>query len=132
MSINHSIAGIVRRDGKFLIAKRKPGGALSEKWEFPGGKVEQGETDREAIIREWDEEFRIDVEPGVFICSGTFSHKGKDFLLSAYEVTLLSENFQLLEHTEIQWKTMDTIEKMDVADSDRGLFSQIKEFYSLN
>ncbi|MBN2658128.1 MAG: NUDIX domain-containing protein [Calditrichaeota bacterium] len=132
MPVNHSIAGIARKSGRFLVAKRKPGGALSEKWEFPGGKVEPGESHNEAMIREWDEEFRINVETGSFVCSGNFTHKGKDFLLSAYEVTLLSEDFQLLEHTEIRWESFDVIEKMDVADSDRALFPLIRKFYNLD
>jgi len=131
MTIYHSIAGLARKGELFLIAKRKPGGALGNKWEFPGGKVEPGETHGEAIIREWDEEFRVAVDPGDFICSGQFTHKGKDFLLSAYEIKLISEEFQMLEHTEIRWEAMSTIEKMDVADSDRALFPLIKEFFGL-
>jgi len=132
MTIYHSIAGLARKGEKFLIAKRKPGGALGGKWEFPGGKVEPGETHGEAMIREWDEEFRVTVDPGKFICRGQFTHNGKDFLLSAYEIELFSEDFQLLEHTEIRWEPINTIEKMDVADSDRALFSQIKEYYALD
>lgn len=121
MIINQSIAGIARKGNLFLVAKRKAGGALSLKWEFPGGKLEEGETPEQAMVREWDEEFKIPVKTGKFLCSGSFTHKNKPFQLSAYEVQLLSEDFTLLEHTEIRWETLETISGMDLADSDRGL-----------
>lgn len=127
MTINHSIAGIARKGNTYLIAKRKPGGSLSEKWEFPGGKLEPGETPEEAMIREWDEELRVQVSVGKFLCDGTFTHKGKNFVLSAYSVSLESEKFTLLEHTEYRWETLETIETMDIADSDRGLLPGLKK-----
>ncbi len=127
MTVNQSIAGIVRKDHLYLVAKRKPGGALSLKWEFPGGKLEPGESHREAVVREWDEEFQVEVTTGHFLCSGHFMHNHKEFELSAYEVILLSEDLKLLEHTEIRWETLETISKMDLADSDRGLLPQLIE-----
>lgn len=127
MTVNHSIAGIARKGDLYLIAKRKEGGALSLKWEFPGGKLEPGESHEEAIVREWDEEFKIDVQAGKFLCSGSFTHKNKVFELSAYDVDLLSEDFTLLEHTEIRWETLHVISKMDLADSDRGILTQLIE-----
>lgn len=125
MNINQSIAGIARKGDLYLVAKRKTGGALSLKWEFPGGKLEPGENHRQAMVREWDEEFKIPVETGEFLCSGTFSHNNIDFVLSAYEVHLLSEDFTLIEHTEIRWETLATISHMDLADSDRELLPEL-------
>lgn len=121
MTVFHSIAGIVREGDLYLVAKRKSGGALSEKWEFPGGKLEKDETHEEAMVREWDEEFSISVRTGKFLCQSNFIHNGKEFLLSAYEVFPLSKDFHLHEHTEIRWETLDSISRMDLADSDRGL-----------
>jgi 8-oxo-dGTP diphosphatase len=130
MSQHQSIAGIARKGNLYLIAKRKPGGALSEKWEFPGGKVESGESHQQAMVREWDEELKVPVKTGSYICSGSFVHKGIEFQLSAYEVTLLSENFVLLEHTEIRWERMSVIETMDIAESDLSLLPLIKKYYN--
>jgi len=127
MTVNQSIAGIARKGKLYLIAKRKAGGSLSLKWEFPGGKLEPGETHQEAMVREWDEELRVPVSTGKFLCSGTFRHKNSDFKLSAFEVHLKHENFTLLEHTEIRWETLDTIAGMDLAESDRALLPQLLE-----
>lgn len=125
MSVNQSIAGIARKGELYLVARRKAGGALSLKWEFPGGKLEPGETHQEAMVREWDEEFKIPVETGQFLCRGTFYHNNKEFVLSAYEVHLLSEDFSLIEHTEIRWETLSDISRMDLADSDRELLPEL-------
>lgn len=125
MTIYHSIAGIAKKGDLILIAKRKAGGSLSLKWEFPGGKLEPGESPQDAMVREWDEELKVAVTTGKFLCSGNFHHNGKDFELSAYEVHLQSEDFTLLEHTEIRWETLETIAAMDLAESDRGLLPQL-------
>ncbi len=125
MSLNQSIAGIARKGDLFLIAKRKSGGALSLKWEFPGGKLEPGESFQDAMVREWDEEFEIPVKTGAFLCKGNFEHNNKYFELSAFEVHLLSEDFVLNEHTEIKWETLSNISDIDLADSDRVILEQL-------
>lgn len=127
MTVNQSIAGIARKGNLYLVAKRKSGGALSLKWEFPGGKLEAGESHEEAMIREWDEELKVTVRTGNFLCSGNFVHNQKHFKLSAYEVFLLSEEFTLLEHSETKWVSLETISSMDIADSDRGILNQLIE-----
>ena len=127
MTVNQSIAGIARKGDLYLIAKRKAGGSLGLKWEFPGGKLEPGETHQEAMVREWDEEFEIEVETGAFLCRGSFNHKEKNFELSAYDVNLLSEDFVLNEHTEIRWDTLSNILEIDLADSDRVILKQLIE-----
>ncbi|PLX42292.1 MAG: hypothetical protein C0608_03150 [Deltaproteobacteria bacterium] len=58
----HVVAGVIRRGGYVLIAKRFPGGPHGGYWEFPGGKVESGEHERDALIRELREELDISVE----------------------------------------------------------------------
>jgi 8-oxo-dGTP diphosphatase len=125
MITNQSIAGIARKGDLYLVAKRKAGGALSLKWEFPGGKLEPGETPQEAMVREWDEEFKVEVKTGSFLCRGQFVHNKKNFELSAYEVQLLSESFTLLEHTEIKWVSLEEIALMDLAESDRVILLQL-------
>ena len=57
-------AGIILRDKRILVGQRRKGGRHSLKWEFPGGKVEQGESPRQALIRELAEELRIEAKVG--------------------------------------------------------------------
>lgn len=121
-----SIAAIIKNDeGRFLIAKRKPGGSLSNLWEFPGGKCEDGETPEEALNREMLEEFEIPAKSNGIIATGTFQHKGEDFELLAIDTVLEHTNFILNEHTEIRWVRHDQLADFDFAPSDIQLFAQL-------
>jgi 8-oxo-dGTP diphosphatase len=115
------VAAVISRDGKFLIAKRKKGGTLSGKWEFPGGKVEPGETPERAMEREMEEEFEIRVRMGGFIGSHEFRNRERKYNLMAYHVTHLSGDFILHEHDEIAWVTPDEFGEYDFADSDKAI-----------
>ncbi len=96
-------AGIVEKDGKVLIAKRKTGKCIGAKWEFPGGKLEDGETLKECLRRELKEELNFDVEVGEFFESSTFSCGDRKIELLAYRVLYLSGELQLNDHEEVKW-----------------------------
>ncbi len=98
-----STAGIAVVNGKVFIAKRKPGTSIGESWEFPGGKAERGETPQEALVREYKEEFDIDIEVNDHFCSGHFSNNGKKYTLKAYFIKFLSDEVKLREHSKIEW-----------------------------
>ncbi|MFP4364795.1 MAG: (deoxy)nucleoside triphosphate pyrophosphohydrolase [Spirochaetia bacterium] len=121
-----STAAVAEKDNTFFVAKRKPGGALSNKWEFPGGKVDPGETPTQALKREIQEEMNIDIRVGRELCRGSFRHKGKEFQLRAYSVELLSEDIRLDEHTQWKWATLEEIKNMDFAPSDQIVIDTLK------
>ncbi|MDR2742942.1 MAG: (deoxy)nucleoside triphosphate pyrophosphohydrolase [Treponema sp.] len=123
----YSIAGIVVEDGKIFVARRIPGGDLGGKWEFPGGKVETGESDGEALVREFREEFDVSVRIGPFLASAFFEHHGKTRGLRAYRVYLESHDFILSEHTEWAWVFPEAIAGLDFADSDRRLLPELEK-----
>jgi 8-oxo-dGTP diphosphatase len=122
-----SVAGIAAEGGKFFIARRIAGGDLGGKWEFPGGKVEAGESAAEALIREYDEEFSVPVRVGKLLGSASFEHRGTVRSLAAYEVSFLKTEFKLVEHTEWRWASPAEIEKLDFAPSDLKLLPALKK-----
>ena len=69
------VAGIIERDGLILIAQRKPGDRLAHQWEFPGGKVEPGETPEQALVRELREEFAVETEVGAYVGRSVFAYE---------------------------------------------------------
>jgi len=124
----NSVAGIAIEQGKLFIARRKPGGDLGGKWEFPGGKVEEGETGAEALKREYREEFGVAVETGPLLAHSEFTHHERKFFLSAYRVFLTDYDFTMTDHSEWRWAAPAEITALDFADSDRGLLPALQAY----
>jgi 8-oxo-dGTP diphosphatase len=103
-----------------------PGGAMSEKWEFPGGKVESGESDQAALEREFAEEFAVRVRVGESVARASFEHRGKPIELGAFQVFLDSESLVLTEHSEWRWAKFEEIPALDFADSDLKLLPELE------
>jgi 8-oxo-dGTP diphosphatase len=129
MEKRRSVAGIAVEGNKLFIARRLPSGDLGNKWEFPGGKVEEGESDGEALVREYGEEFGVEVIPGPLVASASFEHNGKTYSLNAYEIRLQSLDFALREHSQWRWADMAEIESLDFAGSDRKLLPALKAYF---
>lgn len=122
-----SVAGIAFKGGKLFIARRGKGGAMGGRWEFPGGKVENGENDAGALVREFQEELGISVRVGEHLGSASFEHKGSLRLLNAYEVFFPGTEFTLAVHSEWKWASLDEIETLDFAGSDQRLLPGLRE-----
>lgn len=125
-----SAAGIILKDNKIFIALRIPGGDMGERWEFPGGKVEDGESFQETLVREYKEEFGADVNVGRHIADASFTHNGKQVELSAFEVSFTEDvqKFILSEHTETRWATLDEIKTLPFVDSDLLLYDDVADW----
>jgi len=124
----NSIAGIAIEQGKVFIARRKPGGDLGGKWEFPGGKVEEGEGDVDALRREYLEEFGVAVETGPPLAHSEFTHHERKFLLNAYRIFFTDYHFKMTEHSEWRWASLAEIATLDFADSDRRLLPALQVY----
>ncbi len=111
-------AAIIEKDGKILIAQRKRGDALAGKWEFPGGKLEPGETPEQCLRRELMEELGIDSKIGRFVCSSKFEYKHLPIELLAYMAVHLSGEFKLNDHDRIEWVIPGDLKKYDFASAD--------------
>ncbi len=129
-----SVAGIVVKESLVFIARRLNIGQMAGRWEFPGGKVENDEDPKEALKREYKEEFNVDVSVGRQIAEGFFTHNDDKVKLIAYEVFFNEEeiNWILTEHSEIKWVALDDIPKDNFVDSDLMLYDEILRFYEGN
>lgn len=129
--MSHSVACIDYRDGKLLVAKRINKGDMGGRWEFPGGKMEEGEDYTCAIRREMQEEFGCDTEVYQKLATGSFIHKGVECSVTAYRVKLLNDGinkpFTFTEHTEAKWVPVNQIKTLSFVDSDLKIFDQIKK-----
>ena len=120
-------AAILEKDGKILIAKRKTGDKLfAGLWEFPGGKVEEGETPEECMARELKEELDIEVEVGELITSNKHKYPHGIFELLAYRVKHVSGEMVLNDHEEIKWVTADEMSSFEFPPADIPIIKELK------
>ena len=130
--MSRSIACIDYRDGKIFIAKRQMVGDMGGRWEFPGGKIEEGEDLQTAVVREMQEEFGVTVSVGRKITSGSFIHKGKPCTLDVLEVTFphdgLEKKFELTEHTDYKWADIASIPELNFVDSDLSIYNDVRKW----
>lgn len=102
-----------------MIARRATGDLISfGKWEFPGGKVETGETEKQAIEREIKEEFDVIIKAKEYINNNIFEYPNKTINLILYNCEYISGTFQLHDHFEYKWINIDELKKYDLADAD--------------
>ena len=112
------VAAVIEKDGRFLICKRGPGGNCAGLWEFPGGKIEQGETPFEAIKREISEELCAEIEPEEIFCEYPFSYPDKEIYFYFIKAKLLSEKIEPTFHSEMKWILPSETESFEFCPAD--------------
>ena len=118
-------AGILSKDGQVLIARRKPGKHMGEKWEFPGGKVEEGESPERSLRRELQEELDLRVRVGSLLCRVPYEGDGISLELLVYQVDDFQGTPLLREHQEIRWVSPRELSSYELADSDRKVVEKL-------
>lgn len=114
-------AAVIEKDGKILIAQRRKGSTLGGRWEFPGGKIEPGETAEACLKRELKEELGIESEIGKFIIESQFRYCLVPIELLAYRVKHLSGEFKVNEHEEIRWVDPSELGSYDFTPADEPI-----------
>lgn len=113
------VAGVIERDGKLLIAQRKHGARHALKWEFPGGKVEQGESPRQALARELREELGIQATIGAELTRYEYAYpRGATILLIFLRVRGFTGDVQNGIFEQIRWEERGRLPEYDFLDGD--------------
>lgn len=113
-------AAIIRNKNELLCAQRGYG-SLIGKWEFPGGKVEKGETDQQALVREIKEELNIDVQVEELIDENYNEYPDKNINLKVYRCNYISGEIKDVEHKALEWKKPEEVESLDWAEADKPI-----------
>lgn len=111
-------AAVFIRGNKVFAAQRGDGGELARKWEFPGGKLEQGEKGEEAIVREIFEELGSTIKVTRHLLSVEHQYSGFTITLHAYLCDILGEQFVLTEHLASRWLEKDQLFSVPWAEAD--------------
>lgn len=119
------LAAVLEKEGRWLIARRKRGDRFGGLWEFPGGKMEPGETPEECLARELLEELGIRVRVGRHL--GSVHYSSPDFVIEliAYKVSHRSGSFRLLEHEEVRWVRPAEVSRFSLTEPDRILLRKL-------
>ena len=112
-------AAVVLRDGKIMLCQRRPEVHNGLKWEFPGGKLEPGETPEAALARELREELDIGVEVGRSLGAVLYRYPDRDVLLLFYPCHLLSGEPRTVDCNAVAWASPDALPAFDLAAADR-------------
>ena len=111
-------AAILEKDGRIIIAQRKSSDHLSGKWEFPGGKIEPGETPEVCLAREIKEEFEIDVSVGSHLGSNVHHYHHISIELMAYRASWVAGTITMNDHCAYRWVSVNQLAEFDFAPAD--------------
>lgn len=112
------VCAIIQYDNKILIAQRSEQMALPLKWEFPGGKVKEGENKQAALKREIKEELAMDIEVGEALEPVEYHYENFSIALYPFLCTCSSGDFVKKEHREIHWERLENLMDYDWAAAD--------------
>ena len=106
------------KNGLVLIAKRRSTDRLANKWEFPGGTVEQGETPEECLKREMKEEFAITVSVSGYLGDSLYDYDHGTIRLLAFRAFWENGDIMLKAHDDFRWVSPDELQAYDFAPAD--------------
>ncbi len=116
------VAGVIRDDdGRVLVSQRRPGTHLEHLWEFPGGKLEPGETHVEALRRELEEEVGLETLRCQPLLSVTHAYPEKTIRLWLFEVSQFNGEAEGREHQRLRWVELEDLSALDMPAADRPL-----------
>ena len=102
-------AAIIKKDGKYLICQRSADDECGLQWEFPGGKLEEGETLEECIIREIKEELNLDIKVLDVFTTNVYHIFDKEVLFTVFNAEIVGGTMKLNEHNDARWVTLEEL-----------------------
>ena len=121
------VAAVIIKDGK-VFATQRGYGEWQGWWEFPGGKIEVGESPQEALVREIREELDAVIEVGELLETVEWDYPNFHLTMHCFICSLLSESMHLNEHAASAWLTADELGSVKWLPADEGLVDKIAEF----
>ena len=127
MKIVEVVAALMIRDGKIFAAQRNPAQSHGGCWEFPGGKVESGETHREALARELYEELGIKAYPAEFIETRDTDSPDRIIRVHLYRTLIESIDFKPTEHSATGWFDLNDAKKLNWTQADASFIPDVEK-----
>jgi 8-oxo-dGTP diphosphatase len=119
------VAAIIRKEDK-IFATQRGYGEWKDWWEFPGGKIEAGETPEEALKREIQEELSTEISVDKFLCTVEYDYPAFHLTMHCYLCSLLTEALHLNEHEAAKWLTMEELNSVKWLPADMGVVEKME------
>lgn len=120
------VAGLIWKDGKFMICQRPENKARALLWEFVGGKVEKGESREDALVRECKEELDIVVKPFDVFCTVDHVYPDITIRLVLFNAEIVWGEPKLIEHADLKWISANEIDNYEFCPADKEILEKIK------
>ena len=115
-------AAVIERKGEYLIGKRQEDDSMGGLWEFPGGKIEVGETPIQCLERELEEELGVEAQIGAIVCTVKPSER---FQLTVHRAQILQGEPEVREHTELRWVPLAELDSYEMLPADRPVIKAL-------
>lgn len=122
------VAAVIFKGGKYLATQRGYGD-FKGKWEFPGGKIEPGESPEDALRREIREELSMQIKVGPLICTTEYDYPTFHLRMHCYLCTISKGKPTLLEHMEMKWLRLEDLDNPDWLPADIEVVNAIKNIH---
>ena len=129
ISMKEVTAAIIFKNTKVLIARRAPSEKFAGSWEFPGGKVEQGETPEQCLKRELREEFGVETLIKEYVGESIYEYSMGSIRLLAYLVDIVGGNINLCVHDDYNWVDINDLLEYNLLPADITIAIKLREVF---
>lgn len=126
MKIVRVVAAVIKKDNK-IFATQRGYGEFKDGWEFPGGKIEVGETPQQALIREIREELNTEIQVGSLIDTIEYDYPNFHLSMDCFWCEIIHGGLELKEHEAAKWLTKDILYSVEWLPADVGLIKKIEK-----
>lgn len=126
------VAAIIKGTGNNadkIFATQRGYGDFKDGWEFPGGKIEEGETPEQALVREIHEELDTDIQVEDYLCTVEYDYPTFHLSMKCYMSKVLSGKLSLLEHEDAKWLAFDELDSVDWLPADVEVVEKLKQVW---
>lgn len=122
------VAAAIIIHGDKIFATQRGYGEFKDGWEFPGGKIEEGETPKQALVREIREELDTEIEVGDLFDTVEYDYPTFHLSMECFFCTVKSGNLVLKEHEAARWLTRDNLDSVEWLPADKDLIEKLKVY----
>ncbi len=122
-----NVVAAIIRDGEQIFVTQRGYGEYKDGWEFPGGKIEAGETPQQALVREIREELDTEIAVGDLLATVEYDYPAFHLRMQCFWAAVREGKLRLMEHEAARWLGPDELEEVDWLPADRSLIRLIRD-----